>query len=165
MNPISAPPPQDSRGYFMLPQQPEGAGYYVYGTPETGAGQYAHPAMLCLLLFVEREWAASDRRRFGIGNISQAGGIPYPKHESHKDGLQVDVRPLRLDGVEGRVTRFQRDLYDNEATAKLIRIFLSHPLVKVVLFNDADIPGVIPWEGHDDHFHVGVRAQVTAGTK
>ena len=25
--------PKDSRGYFMLPQAPEGAGYYVYGTP------------------------------------------------------------------------------------------------------------------------------------
>lgn len=159
MSSISAPPRQDSRGFFMLPQKPEGAGYYVYGTPENGAGQYAHPAMMCLLLSVEWEWAAIDRRRFGIGNISQAGGIPYPKHDSHMDGLQVDVRALRLDGVEGRVTRFQRDLYDKDATAKLIRIFQRHPLVKVVLFNDPDIPGVKSWEGHDDHFHVGVRAE------
>lgn len=48
------PQPQDSRGYFMLPQGPEGAGYYVYGTPARGAGQYAHPAMMNLLLYVER---------------------------------------------------------------------------------------------------------------
>jgi penicillin-insensitive murein endopeptidase len=25
--------PKDGRGFFMLPQAPEGAGYYVYGTP------------------------------------------------------------------------------------------------------------------------------------
>jgi hypothetical protein len=149
----------------MLPQNPEGAGYYVYGTPEHGAGQYAHPAMLCLLLFVEREWASIDRRRFGIGNISQADGVPYPRHDSHRDGLQVDVRLLRLDGVEGRVSRFQRDLYDKEATAKLIRIVLSHPLVKVVLFNDPDIPGVTSWENHDDHFHVGMWAEAKVAAK
>ena len=38
--------PQDSRGYFMLPQAPEGAGYYVYGTPENGASQYADPRLI-----------------------------------------------------------------------------------------------------------------------
>jgi hypothetical protein len=65
--------PKDTRGYFMLPQAPEGAGYYVYGTPGQGAGQYAHPAMMSMLLFVERQWLAMDSRKFGIGNI-QFGG-------------------------------------------------------------------------------------------
>lgn len=66
--------PKDSRAYFMLPQSPEGAGYYVYGTPDRGAGQYAHPLMMSVLFFVEREWQAGDHRQFGIGNISLAGG-------------------------------------------------------------------------------------------
>jgi murein endopeptidase len=148
---------KDSRGYFMLPQRPEGAGYYVYGTPTNGGGQYAHPALLTVLFWVERAWQTSDRRRFGVGNISLADGGEYKKHKSHVDGLQVDVRAIRLDGAQDRVTRFQRDLYDKKATARLIGIFLSHPLVKTVLFNDVDIPGVRPWEGHDDHFHVDIR--------
>lgn len=152
---------KDTRGYFMLPQRPEGAGYYVYGTPGDGAGQYSHPAMLSLLFFVEREWQAIDRRKLGIGNISLADGTAYSKHASHKNGLQVDVRALRRDGAQAGVTIYQRDLYDKEATARLIRIFRSHPSIRCILFNDTEIPGVVPWEGHDDHFHVNMRAATT----
>jgi murein endopeptidase len=76
------------------------------------------------------------------------------------NGLQVDVRALRIDGQQLRVSRFEHDQYDHTATAKLIAIFLSHPSVKQVLFNDPDIHGVTPWEGHDDHFHVDIRVPV-----
>jgi murein endopeptidase len=150
--------PKDARGYFMLPQRPEGVGYYVYGTPQNGEGQYGHPALLSVLFFVEREWLARDKRKFGIGNISLADGATYGKHHSHVDGLQVDVRALRLDGAQMGVSRCQHGLYDRDATARLIDIFRSHPSVVQVLFNDTSIPGVTPWVGHDDHFHVGVRA-------
>ena len=150
--------PKHSRGYFVLPQLPEGVGYYVYGTPEGGAGQYAHPAMLSLLFFVEREWQAIDHRKFGIGNISLEDSTRYKKHASHKNGLQVDVRAIRRDGKRTGVTIYQRDLYDKEATRSLIGIFRSHPSVISVLFNDTDISGVKPWEAHDDHFHVNIRA-------
>jgi len=76
------------------------------------------------------------------------------------NGLQVDVRALRIDGQQAHVTWFDHDLYDRPATAKLIALFLSHPSVRQVLFNDPDIHGVTPWEGHDDHFHVDVRVAV-----
>jgi murein endopeptidase len=144
---------QDSRHYFMLPQAPEDAGYYVYGTPTGGQFQYAHPSMMTMLLWVEREWAAIDSRKFGIGNISKAGGIRN-EHASHMDGLQVDVRAIRKDGLPLPVTWHDHE-YDEEATGRLIGIFFSHPLVKKVLFNDlrAD-PRVHPWPHHDNHFHV-----------
>ncbi|MBC7684316.1 MAG: penicillin-insensitive murein endopeptidase [Bdellovibrionales bacterium] len=151
--------PRDARGYFMLPQAPEGAGYYVYGTPDNGAGQYSHPALLSVLFFVEREWQAIDNRKFGIGNISQADGSKYEKHSTHMAGLQVDVRAARIDGKRLGVTRFQHE-YDRAATAKLIGLFYYHPSVRKILFNDTDIPGVQPWAGHDDHFHVDIRAVV-----
>lgn len=150
----------DSRGYFMLPQAPEDAGYYVYGTPINGAGQYAHPALLSVLFFVEREWEAVDDRKFGVGNISLAGGAVFEKHGTHKDGLQVDVRAMRTDGRRLPVS-YQQQEYDKVATAKLIGCFFSHPSVKAVLFNDtANIPGVRAWVGHDDHFHVDIREGV-----
>lgn len=95
--------PKDSRNFFMLPQTPEESGYYVYGTPDKGAFQYAHPSMMTVLLWVEREWAAIDSRRFGIGNISKAGGIEN-EHASHMDGRQVDVRAIRKDGLQLPVT-------------------------------------------------------------
>jgi murein endopeptidase len=148
---------KDSRGYFMLPQAPEDAGYYVYGTPDRGGGQYARPAMMTLLLFVEREWQITDHRKFGVGNISLPGGGKFKPHDSHMDGLQVDVRPLRSDGARVPVNYFQAG-YDRDATARLIGLFQSHPAVMKVYFNDLSIPGVLPLKHHDNHFHVAVRA-------
>lgn len=150
--------PKDSRGYFMLPQAPEDAGYYVYGSPTQGAGQYAHPAMMSMLLFVERQWAAIDTRKFGVGNISLAGGVAYPQHQSHKSGLEVDVRPLRLDGKRQPVYWQWSDQYDQTATARLIELFHMYPGVGHIYFNDPDLrPLVSPLANHDHHFHVELR--------
>jgi penicillin-insensitive murein endopeptidase len=149
--------PKDSRGYFMLPQAPEDAGYYVYGTPVQGAGQYAHPSLMTVLFVVEREWQKTDNRKFGIGNISLAGGGKFKPHATHKDGLQVDVRPLRKDGAHVPVTYFQAG-YDKGATARLITLFQAHPAVIKMYFNDLTIPGVCPLADHDNHFHVEMRA-------
>lgn len=146
-------PPQDSCGYFMLPQAPEEAGYYVYGTPAQGAAQYAHPSMMTLLLAVEREWSRTETRKFGVGNISVAGGLGFG-HQSHRKGLEVDCRPVRKDGRQQPVTYLSPD-YDRDATAKLIGLFrtcAAAPLV--IFFNDGSIPGTRPLEKHNDHFHV-----------
>ena len=145
--------PKDSRGYFMLPQAPEGAGYYVYGTPGNGASQYANPRLLTIILAVEREWQLFEARKFGIGNISLAGGITHPHHSSHMKGLEVDVRPVRKDGLHESV-RYYDSQYDRDATARLISIFRSQaPGHMNIFFNDNKIPGVQHREKHDNHFH------------
>jgi murein endopeptidase len=154
MGQLSELQPTDSRRFFMLPQAPEEAGYYVYGTPSGGKFQYAHPATLTLLFWVEREWAAVDTRKFGIGNISLADAAPTSEHSSHVNGLQVDIRAIRKDGLELPVTWHDAQ-YDQEATGKLIGIFFSHPLVKKIMFNDTHAdPRVRMWPHHDNHFHV-----------
>ena len=145
--------PQDERGLFMLPQAPEEAGYYVYGTPINGAAQFAHPNMMSLIFAVEREWALIETRKFGVGNISVAGGRAFG-HKSHRKGLEVDVRPLRKDGRHIPVTFLSPD-YDRHATQRLIQLFrdcVAAPLV--IFFNDGKIPGTQPLEKHNDHFHV-----------
>lgn len=148
--------PKDGRKYFMLPQAPEEAGYYVYGTPDRGRFQYAHPSMMTVLLWVEREWAAFDKRKFGVGNISKPDGA-VNEHSSHRDGLQVDVRAVRKDGLQLPVT-WHDPQYDQQATGRLIGIFFSHPLVSKILFNDSRAdPRVKAWPHHDNHFHVELR--------
>lgn len=145
--------PQDSRGLFMLPQAPEGAGYYVYGTPVNGAAQYAHPNMMTLLFAVEREWVLVESRKFGVGNISVAGGLNFG-HKSHRKGPEVDVRPVRKDGRPHSVTYLSPD-YDRRATQLLIELFracAASPLV--IFFNDGKIPGTRPLTNHNEHFHV-----------
>jgi murein endopeptidase len=80
--------------------------------------QYAHPNLLSLIFYIEREWQAIDDRKFGIGNISVAGGLEYDDHKSHQKGIEMDIRPVRKDklvGQEARVSRFDA-AYDREAT-------------------------------------------------
>jgi murein endopeptidase len=152
-------PTQDSRGFFMLPRTPAESGYYTYGRmdkkPDRGGYQYPHPLMMTTILRVALEWQAIDKRRIGIGNISRADGLDDDDHSSHLDGLQVDVRPVRKDGLEMPVTWMDRQ-YDKDATAKLIELFRTFGPVKKILFNDTSIPFVKLADNHDDHFHVAL---------
>jgi penicillin-insensitive murein endopeptidase len=159
--------PIDSRGYFMLPQAPEDAGYYVYGTlhyvPGTGAqAQYAHPNLFSVILQIERDWQALCDRKFGIGNISIDGGEKFDKHATHRKGIEMDCRPVRKDQLTGQAARCSyqdKTNYDGEATTRLIRLFIQHPWVKLVYFNDPGVQKALGGQvrscpGHNDHFHV-----------
>ena len=152
-------PTRDKRGFFMLPQTPMDSGYYTYGLmdnkPDRGGYQYPHPIMMQAILRVALEWQASDRRRIGIGNISRANGFDDDDHDSHLDGLQVDVRPVRKDGLEKPVMWTDRE-YDKAATARLIELFRTFAPVKFILFNDTSIPFVKRAKHHDNHFHVAL---------
>lgn len=146
--------PYDSRGFVMIPQAPEDAGYYVYGDPGAGVNQFVHPKMLTLILAVEREWQAIDYRKFGVGDISAAGGPKMSGHDSHRSGVEVDIRPIRKDGRQVGCT-YRDGLYDRTATERLITLFrncAASPLL--IFFNDVKIPGVKPLAKHDNHFHV-----------
>ena len=152
--------PKDSRAYFMLPQDPEDAGYYVYGLldgkPSRGAFQYASPSVITAILRVEREWQAIDNRKFGVGDISLAGGPANKDHKSHMSGMEVDVRPLRKDGLHLPVTWIQAE-YDHDATCRLIELFRANAPIELIYFNDPEIPFVIKRAKHDNHFHVKLR--------
>jgi hypothetical protein len=147
--------PKDSRSYFMLPQAPEGAGYYVYGNlngkPSNGAFQYAHPVLMSAILRVEREWQATDSRKFGVGDVSLAGGPANKDHKTHMTGLEVDVRPVRKDGLQVPVT-WNMGAYDHEGTAKLIELFRIYAPVVRIYFNGPGIPFVTRMVKHDNHF-------------
>ena len=144
----------------MLPQAPMDSGYYVYGDlykkPAKGAYQYAHPVMMTAILRVALEWQARDSRRIGIGDISMANGPRPPDHNSHMDGLQVDVRPLRKDGLEVPVMWWDAE-YDLKATIQLLDLFRAYAPVTKVLFNDRRVPFTKPWPDHDHHMHIELR--------
>lgn len=162
--------PKERRGYFMLPQAPEGAGYYVYGNKGGVAGtgrlaQYAHPDLLSYIFHIEREWQAICDRKFGIGNISIDGGFPYDKHATHKKGIEFDGRPVRKDHVTGPDARvsYCDPHYDLNATIALLSLFARHPETRVIFFNDVRVQKAIGGGrvrtiiGHNDHFHVEIK--------
>lgn len=160
--------PRDQLGRYMLPQAPEDAGYYVYGNvggvPGTGhLAQYAHPNMLSVIFWVEREWQAIDDRKFGIGNISVANGLKYD-HHTHMKGIEMDIRPVRKDKMVGQAARcsyMDTAVYDREATIKLVRLFLQHPMVRLIYFNDEKVQQATGgrvkfWPDHNDHLHIEI---------
>lgn len=161
--------PRGEKGWFMLPQAPEQAGYYVYGNVRGvhGSGhlaQFAHADMMSMIFWVEREWQAVDDRKFGIGNISVANGQAFG-HRTHMKGIEMDIRPVRKDKLIGQAARCSyrdRSVYDQAATIKLVRIFLRHPVVQTILFNDPVVQQacgarVRSWPKHDDHLHIKIK--------
>lgn len=109
--------------------------------------------MLSLIFAVEREWAATETRKFGVGNMSKAEGAKYD-HATHMKGVEVDLRALRKDGCQIPVSFTWPD-YDRAGTRKLIEIFRRcFPGQLTIFFNDLRIPGVAPLSGHDNHLHI-----------
>lgn len=94
--------------------------------------------MMTAILRVTLEWRAIAKRRFGVGDISLAGGAPTPDHKSHKSGLEADIRPLRKEGIEAAV-RWWESEYDKEGTERLLELFRTFAPVVFVYFNGADI--------------------------
>lgn len=150
------PPPQDSRGYFRLTLCTEEAGFYLYGKPGTGRAQYAAPTMLGFLHAVSLQWSRTQSVKFGVGDISLADGATFPPHAAHRNGMQVDIRPLRIDGKQEPV-RYDSPDYDREKTQILINIIRKQPEVHRVYFNDPEISGASALKGHDNHIHVGLK--------
>jgi penicillin-insensitive murein endopeptidase len=146
-------PVQDSRKFFVLPQGYEGGGYYTYGTPDEGRSQYAHPRLVSLIGMIASQWCGIDVRQFGVGNISLADGVKHPDHSTHRNGMEVDIRPLRKDGKRLPCSIYDSQ-YDRAATAKLIELLFSSVYVKKILFNDMSVSHVRMAPRHDDHFHV-----------
>ena len=93
---------------------------------------------------------------FGVGHISKKDGSVFKPHASHRKGIDVDIRPLRKDGLPRPVTIYQAQ-YDREATCQLLELIRAQSKVKTILFND---PVLIKeglcrkYAGHDNHLHV-----------
>jgi len=115
----------------------------VYGTPSTIL------SIKSLAVVVK----AALGLRISVGDISFQNGGHMAPHDSHTRGVDVDIRPLREDGSGGPVTYQSKD-YSHEKTRRLVELVSEDPNLKSILFNDAKIPGVKPWAGHDNHLHI-----------
>lgn len=80
-------------------------------------------------------------------------------------GIEVDIRPVRKDRLVGqaaRCSRFDEKVYDRVATISLVRLFLRHPMVRIIYFNGENVrkacggSRVKYWPDHDDHLHIAI---------
>ena len=149
----------DGHLFYNLPQNQREIGedgYYNYGTPPNGAGQYGRGASLSTVFKAGNLWLLSgESSRFGVGNMSLKNGQRFEPHSSHRKGLDIDVRPMSVGGVEQAVT-WRSPGYDRAATQRLVNTFYATGSVRQIFFNDPEIDGVKPLAGHDNHLHIQV---------
>lgn len=143
--------PTSSVGFIQLAAS--GVGFESYAV---SSGRWGRPSLVYAIERVGRRWAQLRRDRIGVGDLSLAGGGPFPPHAGHRQGREVDIAPVRSDARELPVSIFDA-AYSRTWTARLVDLFRAEVALDVVLFNDARVPGVVRWPGHDDHLHLRIR--------
>jgi hypothetical protein len=144
---------QRETGFVQLPQGSK-PGLYSISSADRQFGTQA--VIDAVVSIADAYLALNPGLSFGVGDISFKNGGPMPPHTSHARGVDADIRPLRKDGKKLPVTITDPE-YSRERTGALISMFLANPNVRKILFNDSAIPGVTPFQGHDNHFHVSMK--------
>ena len=156
----SAPPRPRPEVNALLPAS--GPGFYSYAA---AARRFGRPETVQALLAIAAAWQRlyPSGPRIGIGSISLDGGGPMPPHRTHRDGLDVDFRPVRSDGREAPVT-WRDPAYSRAHTQRLVDLLLGNRVLGVqrILFNDPAVTGVRAFLGHDNHLHVRFLAPAAA---
>jgi murein endopeptidase len=136
------------------PLPTSGTGIYSYSQQKD---QFGVAETIEALLAIGAAWqqAHPNGPAIGIGHISRKGGGKMPPHQTHRIGLDVDIRPMRKDGKRLPVT-FQSAAYSRPLTRELVTRIRGNGvlLVRSILFNDPLVQGVKPFSGHDNHLHV-----------
>ena len=100
---------------------------------------------------------AAEGKKLAVNDMSLELGGAFSPHESHRVGLDVDVRPMRADA--GQCTSgcaYNQTCYDRAATRRLIDLAKATGRVKVIWFNDPQLITAYPnfvksATGHNDH--------------
>lgn len=118
-------------------QLPEsGTGFVTSNRGDHGQFQFGQKSSIDAALAVGAAWdALHPNHPFSIGQISKEGGGDFPPHASHKVGLDIDVRPMRLDGKNEPV-EITESQYDRNLTTELIDLWWQKAPVLLVYFNE-----------------------------
>lgn len=133
----------------FLPLPSNGQGYYVYTSQDKVYGTQQTIASVRKLTLA----LAKSGIEIGVGDMSFENGRAMPPHHSHRNGLDVDIRPQRTDKRRLPISYTGKE-YSRTLTSKVVAELKKDPNLKVIYFNDNKILGVVPWSGHDNHLHV-----------
>lgn len=140
-------------GYIQLPAS--GTGFVAYSS---ASKRWGRPNLIYGMERTARRFKneGRTRARIRVGNISRENGGILPPHISHRAGKDLDVAPLRSDGLELPVTIYS-SRYSRSLNQRVIDILKSEVRARVVLFNDRRVRGVSWYPGHHNHFHFSAR--------
>lgn len=153
---VPSTPPTPTQVDTPLPAS--GSGFYSYTSADK---RYGTLDTIKAMQAISVAWNRAHRGgpRIGIGNISKRGGGSFPPHSTHREGLNVDIRPVRNDNSEEAVT-YKDATYSRTLTQDLVNLIYANPVLTVssILFNDPGVQRVKPYTGHDNHVHVTFNA-------
>lgn len=151
---ISAEP--NSTGIdFVLPMS--GEGYITYNREPNGADQFGLESTINAIIALSRKWFfLHPEVRLQFGDISRRGGGAFPPHSSHKNGRDVDVRPIRKDNRMDAVSVGEPQ-YDTMRTEEFVKTVLERHPTATIFFNDDRLvkKGLTARAaGHHNHLHI-----------
>ena len=152
----------DDWGILWLLNVIEGAGRAFDKPPGTAGTCRVYSGLTAFPRIQISDLSLQNGGQFGVCGSSNG-------HCSHQNGVDVDVRYLRNDGLEQPLDLATPDSvkYDILRTADLFWCFMMDPRVVLIYYDSArsgirnrpSQPGLlIDQGGHSNHFHVRVRA-------
>lgn len=137
----------------MLPSVGEGYKTYL----DDGNDHFGRASTIRALQEIARQWKAKHPDiPLQIGDISLKGGGPFPPHKTHRDGMDVDVRPIRKDGNHNIGVTFKDAAYSHDLTKELVLLAKALNPGMLIMFNDTRLINARltkPWPKHDNHLH------------
>jgi peptidoglycan hydrolase-like protein with peptidoglycan-binding domain len=103
---------------------------------------------------------ATEGKKLAVNDMSLELGGAFSPHDSHRIGLDADVRPIRVDGGQCSTgCAYNQTCYDRAATRRVIDLAKASGRVKVIWFNDPQLITAYPnfvkqATGHNDHLHI-----------
>lgn len=163
---------QDPPKWVEMPRQGEGfvnedTDHFGFGSAESRSALQAFSATYA------REYLAAHpgAAKISLNDVSQRSGGKNRDHESHQNGLDLDMRLPRTDGTSGSDVRHSN--YDREAAYAMLSAIASNPRVERVLFSDTVLLARAkernePWaykvfDGgpvHRNHLHADIKPPV-----
>ena len=151
---------------------PEGPDFFTWDpildrSPNRGWRRWGHDRLIRTLLRVLNEYrlAHPEASRVGVEDIARPHGGPFGErfggvgHQSHQNGLDLDVLYPRADGLERR--SFRPSQIDFFLSQDLVDRFVRAGARYVFVGPHTDLAGppriVQPLIYHDEHMHVRLR--------
>ena len=133
-----APPSAGDSAAVDVPLPTNGRGYYSYSL--VANTQYGRKQTIDALVRIGEAWFGRypSGPKIGIGHISIKGGGDFPPHKSHRDGVDVDIRPLRQDHKQDP-TNWKDPSYNRALTRDLVNLIRSTARIRSILFNDPEL--------------------------
>jgi peptidoglycan hydrolase-like protein with peptidoglycan-binding domain len=139
----------------VLPDK--GIGYVTYNREPGGRDQVGRASTIRSIEALGEAWEDKHPGNpLAVGDISRKGGGPFPPHATHKDGRDVDLRPLTNNGIPAP-TNIGAANYSHARTRELILLVRELFEIETIFFND---PLIIKEglsrhaKGHHNHVHV-----------